>query len=145
MSYSHNSNPLVDVPAVDFIGLLGRCLGNLKIVERVLATFLETGSSDLSQLQIASDNADFAAAVEIAHRFKGSASNVSAKGLTELLIDAERFGHDCDQAELSRTLQAMWIEWEAVRRFAQAFVPSANDSLKQPHGSLEARHACASR
>ncbi|WP_010587817.1 Hpt domain-containing protein [Schlesneria paludicola] len=145
MPYSQSPNPLVDAPAIDFIGLLGRCLGNLKIVERVLATFLETGSSDLHQLQGAADKADYAAIVEIAHRFKGSASNVSAKGLTELLIDAERFGHDQDDIELSRTLQSLWSEWEAVRRFAQAFVPAANESLKHTHGTLETRHACAGR
>lgn len=145
MPYSQSNNPLVDSPVIDFIGLLGRCLGNLKIVERVLATFLETGSSDLQQLQNSADKADYTAIVEIAHRFKGSASNVSAKGLTELLIDAERYGHDQDDAELSRTLQSLWSEWDAVRCFAQAFVPSANESLKHPHATLETRHACAGR
>ena len=145
MPYSNLSNPLKDAPAVDFIGLLGRCLGNLKIVERVLATFLETGSADLQQLQAASDKADYAAVVEIAHRFKGSASNVSANGLTELLIDAERCGHSQDDVELSRTLQALWLEWVAVQRFAQAFVPAANSSFKPVHGTSESRHACAGR
>ena len=62
------------------MALLGRCLGNFKMVEKVLATFRETGLSELNQLEDAMNGSDYQAVEEISHRFKGSASNVVGRG-----------------------------------------------------------------
>ena len=78
MSDSKFSNSADGAQAVDFMALLGRCLGNFKIVERVIETFRDTGMSDLDQLRTAAEVGDFASIVEISHRLKGAASNVSA-------------------------------------------------------------------
>jgi HPt (histidine-containing phosphotransfer) domain-containing protein len=130
------------------MALLGRCLGNFKIVERVIATFQETGRSDLDQLQMAVEQTDYAAVVEIAHRFKGAASNVSAVGLSKALLRAEVAGREVDHPELVKILADLQSEWDIFMRFAHAFAP-ATSSAK--HGSViptqdtsEKRHACAS-
>src|SRR5579872_3307599 len=57
-------------PAVDIMALLGRCLGNFELIVRVLARFRKTGGADLEQLGGAVERSDFAAVVEISHRFK---------------------------------------------------------------------------
>lgn len=147
MSQSNPSNSADGAPAVDFMALLGRCLGNFKILERVIATFRDTGKSDLDQLQIAIDGGDFAAVVEISHRFKGAASNVSATALTKLLIRAELSGREQDRTELMGILTDLQSEWETFLNFAQVFAPATtatkNNSVVQVQEVLETRHACA--
>jgi len=132
---------------VDFMALLGRCLGNFQIVERVITTFRDTGRSDLNQLQLAMERGDFAAVVEVSHRFKGAASNVSAVGLAKLLIRAELSGREQDHVELKRILADLQPEWEAFMNFAQTFAP-AKTTIKhgpvvQTQDTSETRHACA--
>jgi len=148
MSHSKLSNSTESAPAIDFMALLGRCLGNFKIVERVIATFRDTGRSDLNQLQTAIETGDLSVVVEISHRLKGAASNVSATGLTKLLIRAELSGREKDHPELSRILADLKSEWQAFMSFAQVFAPTTAgtelSSIVQTQDILEARHACAS-
>ena len=148
MSHPEPSNSAAEPPAVDFMALLGRCLGNFKIVERVIATFAETGRSDFDHLQIAVEGGDYSAVVEISHRFKGAASNVSATGLTKLLIRAELAGREQDQRKLMQTLAELQSEWDVFMRFAKAFAPSLStehDPVVQMQDITETRHACAGR
>ena len=119
-------NPVKGVISVDINALLGRCMGSFKMVERVLSVFRESGLSDLAQLQSAIEIRDFKSTVEILHRFKGAASNVSATRLFGLLGAAEQFGHEKDTAQLTATLAEIEIEWAGYLRFTQVFAPSAN-------------------
>jgi HPt (histidine-containing phosphotransfer) domain-containing protein len=114
------------------MSLLHRCLGNIKLVERVLAKFRETGSADLEQLEHALEQLDLPAVVEIAHRFKGAASNVSALGLYELAVQIERCGCDLNRAELSALLPQLRSEWKKFLRYSEAFVPTASASPGYP-------------
>lgn len=130
MSHSDPTHPAGEATPIDLMALLGRCLGNFKMVERVLTTFHNTGSLDLNQLEGAIDAADFPAVVEIAHRFKGAASNVSATRLRELLIQTEQVGRNQNQAELILILVQLRSEWEAFERYSQAFAPTTNTVTK---------------
>ncbi len=147
MALSNPSNSADGAPAVDFMALLGRCLGNFRIVERAVATFRDAGRSDLNQLQIAIAGGDYAAVVEISHRFKGAASNVSALGLTKLLIRAELSGQEQDLSELTRILADLQVEWESIMCFVDAFAPAStaveHGTVVQTQDTSEARHACA--
>lgn len=124
MSHPELSNSTNEVPAVDFMALLGRCMGNFKMVERVIATFRDTGMTYLDQLQMAIEEGDFSAVEEISHRFKGAASNVSATGLTKLLFQAEQAGQKQNQAELLLILADLQLDWDEFLKFAQAFAPA---------------------
>lgn len=134
-------------PAVDFIALLGRCLGNFKMVERVLAMFRETGRSDLNQLEDAVKAGDFQAVAEVSHRFKGAASNVSATGLQQMLGRTEKAGRSQDAVELASDLISLREEWQSFLRFAEVFAPTDDTSnpgsVKQSQNLTEAQHACA--
>lgn len=134
-------------PAVDFISLLGRCLGNFKMVERVLAMFRDTGWSDLNQLEDAVKAGDFQSVAEVSHRFKGAASNVSATGLQEMLSRTEKAGRAQDAVELASDLISLREEWQAFIRFAEVFAPTDDASLpgsvKQSQNPTEVQHACA--
>ncbi len=147
MTHSQPSNSTDTDPAIDFMSLLGRCLGNFKILERVLVTFRDTGWSDLNQLEAAIERSDYQVVVDISHRFKGAASNVSATAFTKLLMQAEQFGHERDHFELTRILGELRSEWEAIRRYVQVFAPATNaltlDSPTSTNEISETRHACA--
>lgn len=120
-----------EAPAVDVMSLLGRCLGSIPLTTRVLSKFCETGYSDLEQLGIASEEEDFTNAAEIAHRFKGSASNVSAPGLHALAARAEQLGREQDSTGLNETLDQLREEWDRFLQYARAFTPEACASTCQ--------------
>ena len=143
MSHSESANLAGSVPAIDLMSLLGRCLGNFKMVERVLAAFRDTGLSDLNQLQEALEDSNFQEVTEISHRFKGSAGNVSAKGLHELLTKAEQLGREQNSIELTKVLEQLQSEWMAFERYAQVFAPRATLRSHVPQHSLETLHASA--
>jgi HPt (histidine-containing phosphotransfer) domain-containing protein len=109
--------------AVDIMTLLGRCLGNFELIVRVLARFRKTGGTDVEQLALAIQKSDFAAVVEITHRFKGAAGNISAAGLQKIVAGMEQFGRDQNAVELPGLLSQLQVEWAAFLRFADAFAP----------------------
>jgi HPt (histidine-containing phosphotransfer) domain-containing protein len=147
MSHPELTNTTDGASTIDFMSLLGRCLGNFKIVERAIATFRDAGWSDLNQLQAALEQQDFAAVVEVAHRFKGAASNVSAVGLAKLLLQAERAGRDRDLIELTSVVTDLRVAWDGFQRVVDALAPTTNDSARgsfqRESDVLEASHACA--
>lgn len=149
MSHTQTSNAGEQGSAVDFMALLGRCLGNFKIVERVITTFRETGESDLHELEMAIEEEDYSLVMEISHRLKGASSNVSATGLAKLLLRAEVSGRERNRGELMQVLADLKSEWELFMTFARAFVPSIPSVKLTSYGPhvqkldiAEAHHAC---
>lgn len=136
-----------EAPAVDVMSLLGRCLGNFQIVERVLLTFRATGAADLVQLQEAIERADFTTIADIAHRFQGSASNVSALRLRELLKRAEGLAHEESLPELLMIMSQLPLEWDAVERQCDTIAPASGSSAggiaRQLSRPMETCHAGA--
>ena len=119
-------------PAVDIMALLGRCLGNFELIVRVLARFRKTGSTDLEQFALAIDRSDFVAFVEIAHRFKGAAGNISAAGLHKIATSMEQLGREQNAVELPGLLSQLQVEWEKFLRYADAFAPTVGASQVHP-------------
>lgn len=111
--------------AVDVMALLGRCLGNIELVVRVLDRFRKTGCADLEQIERAVERSDYDAVVQIAHRFKGAAGNTSAPALHKIAAAMEQFGREQNGAELSTVLAQLRSEWENFIQYAEAFAPTA--------------------
>lgn len=136
-----------EVTAIDVMSLLGRCLGNFQMVERVLTTFRTTGAADLTKLQDAIERADFPAIADIAHRFQGASSNVSALRLRELLQRAERLAGERDLTELLMIMSQLPQEWNAFERQCDTIAPASGSSAggpaRQTHRPLETCHAGA--
>lgn len=147
MNISEFSNSTDEAQSVDFLALLGRCLGNFKILERVLVKFHETGWADLNQLQSAIEESNFQLVVDVAHRFKGAASNVSAVVLTKILSEIEQLGIEEKRAELTPALEELRTEWHTFLQFVKAMAPSVGEmepsSVNSKSEISEARHACA--
>lgn len=130
-SRTEKADPAVNA-AVDVMALLGRCLGNFELIVRVLARFRMTGGTDLEQLGHAIERSDFAAVVEIAHRFKGAAGNISAGGLHRIAAGMEQFGQENNAAGLPGLLSQLRTEWQEFLKFADAFAPPGAASQVQP-------------
>ena len=80
MVSDHTDALLPDIP-VDMNDLLGRCLGRLDIVERILQTFHRTIRADLEKLEAAVRASDAEEIAHIAHRMKGASLSIAAHEL----------------------------------------------------------------
>lgn len=134
MDRTTSRNERADSPqeAVDMMALLGRCLGNFELIVRVLGRFRKTGATDLEQLGCAIEGSDFAAVVEIAHRFKGAAGNISAAGLHRIAAGMEQLAREQKADQLPELLSQLEAEWERFLRFADAFAPPVGASSVLP-------------
>jgi HPt (histidine-containing phosphotransfer) domain-containing protein len=121
-------------PAIEMMSLLGRCLGNIDLILRVLSSFRNAGRVDLARLEQAIERADFETIVEVAHRFKGAAGNVSAPGLRKIAVSLEQFGRERNGAAVELALTQFRSEWEEFVRCADAFAPAAGVSASGPAG-----------
>jgi HPt (histidine-containing phosphotransfer) domain-containing protein len=66
---------------LDLEDLKARCLGNMDLVERVLAKFTGQLDQDLDDLEQAVGAGDATRAAHVAHRIKGIAASVAARSL----------------------------------------------------------------
>src|SRR4029078_9636935 len=65
-------------PVIDLDALKARCLGNLELVDRVLAKFTGQVDADRDELDQPIHDRNPAKAAQLAHRIKGSAGSVEA-------------------------------------------------------------------
>ena len=80
--------PSSEIP-VDINDLLGRCLGRLDIVQRILEKFQGVLRGDLQELEDAVHCADADAIAHIAHRMKGASLSVAAHDLKQYAQNIE--------------------------------------------------------
>ena len=95
-------------PVIDLDALKARCLGNLELVDRVLAKFTGQVDADLDELDQAIHDRNPAKAAQLAHRIKGSAGSVEAR---QLYADASR----AEQRALENCLAELPGELERLR------------------------------
>ncbi|MBI3861106.1 MAG: Hpt domain-containing protein [Planctomycetia bacterium] len=123
--------------ALDLMSLLGRCLGNIDLILRVLASFRNAGHADLARLEQAIAQADFATVIEVAHRFKGAAGNVSAPGLRKIAMSLELLGREQNGVGLELALTQLRSEWQEFVRCADAFAPAVSVPAAGPAGTIK--------
>ncbi len=70
--------------------LCNRCLGNIQLVERVVAAFEEGFSADLDQLRSFIVAGQIEEAAKLAHKIKGASANIAAYQLQAVAADIER-------------------------------------------------------
>lgn len=80
-----------------------RCLGNVELIERVLAAFTSGAESDLCVLKNSILEEDRVLTARTAHRIKGSASNAAAYQMSAFAAQIERDVKAEDTSELNAT------------------------------------------
>ncbi len=77
-------------PSIDKVKLLERCLGNSALVEKLRIAFLSSLPSERHLLQDAIEICDLSSVARIAHKLRGTASNMCAIPLSEAAHQVER-------------------------------------------------------
>lgn len=104
-------------PVFEFEDLCSRCLGNLSLIERALEAFGDEFPSEIDRLECACKANQIEDIATLAHRMKGSASNVAALAITKELDFIESAVCRHDMQEVTRACDRLRNEW---RRFAEA-------------------------
>ncbi|MBX3433132.1 MAG: Hpt domain-containing protein [Pirellulales bacterium] len=103
-----------DAHVIEFDELLDRCLGNLELMERAIEAFVAQFPAELDQVEDALARGCKTEAAAVAHRMKGSASNISATALVTEIANLEtaslRSSGDCATQSCSR----LRSEWERL-------------------------------
>lgn len=77
--------------------LVDRCLGKIELAERLVKILADGLPNDLLALQNAIDNGDIAKVASLAHRLKGSTSNMCAERLSNAAANLERAARSSDR------------------------------------------------
>ena len=93
--------------AIDLEALKARFMGNVHLLERVLATFSGQLDADLEELERAILDGDSIAAAQFAHRIKGMSASVEARELSQNASAAEQLARDNCVDELPDYLNRM--------------------------------------
>lgn len=76
---------------IDHKELLRRCMGNQPFAAKILVAFQNQLTGDLDELDEAIEAEDYGRITAIAHRIKGSSSNVSAQRLNRVAAALEDY------------------------------------------------------
>jgi HPt (histidine-containing phosphotransfer) domain-containing protein len=93
--------------ALDIAALKERCMGNLALVERVLAKVAGQLDTDLNALERAIETHNAKQAAKVVHRIKGTAGSVSARHLYLNAALAEQRAQDQPLDDLTTDLARM--------------------------------------
>lgn len=83
-------------PMVDFDELVGRCMGNREIAERLIVKFCRKITADLESMSAGATASDADQVGRLAHGLKGAAANVACKEIRELAEQLEALGRAGD-------------------------------------------------
>jgi PAS domain S-box-containing protein len=106
-------------PAVDYDGLLARCLGDPGLVSKVARKFQETVPQVWDNLCTGFKAGDAAATARYAHSIKGTAGSVSAAQLAGLAAQLESLGREGDLATAETLFGQLATELERCKQELQ--------------------------
>ncbi|MBI5864351.1 MAG: response regulator [Planctomycetes bacterium] len=118
-------------PPFDAQGLADRCLGNLDLIERLLAKFEKQAGAVLDEIERSVHAGNAAETARLAHGFKGSAANLSADALCKLNTELEAIGRAGDLSAAAALLNKLRGEVDRCLRY----VPELVTNLRLKQGS----------
>jgi HPt (histidine-containing phosphotransfer) domain-containing protein len=97
---------------LDLEGLRTRCMGNIELVQRVLAKFRERLPAELAELERLAALRDVEQVASVAHRIKGTSATISARGLRQAAAEIEDLGRAGRETDLPVGLEHLRGQWE---------------------------------
>jgi signal transduction histidine kinase/DNA-binding response OmpR family regulator/HPt (histidine-containing phosphotransfer) domain-containing protein/HAMP domain-containing protein len=79
---------------IDLPSILQRCMGRRELAERLIRKFISQATADAEELERAIHQRDAVKLRMVAHRIKGSAGNVSARGVQDCAGQLESLGRE---------------------------------------------------
>lgn len=108
--------------------LMGRCLGNLDFVERILTIFQSRCEADVAELEEAIQCSDLARVQRISHRLKGACANA---GATNLSIRASELWTAANK-EFTDLLAARFVQFRQEWNECAAILAGEDSTTAQP-------------
>jgi HPt (histidine-containing phosphotransfer) domain-containing protein len=124
---------------LDLRGLYDRCLGNLDLIERVLDKFEQRLPEELDELDRTLELGDAAKIALVAHRIKGSSSNVSAACLQQAAAEIEALSRAGRVAEIPACLPNLREQWQRYVECRATLRPLAPDAAEPDSAPTFAR------
>jgi len=112
------------LPAVDYPGLLRRCLNKPDLAARLLSKLVQQAEQDVVAIATAIQDNDMTLLASVAHRLKGASANVAAEPMRRLASALEEFGRRGEAAKARPLLPQLQLELVRLKR-----LPEAADSL----------------
>jgi len=109
------------IDPVDVEAVLERCMGDMKVLEKVLGKFEEHLPETVKQLRSAVEEGEAKSVVRLAHAIKGAAANASAAKLQTLAAEIEQVAEFASLEKLRSQAESLAAEMKRCL----AFVPSA--------------------
>jgi HPt (histidine-containing phosphotransfer) domain-containing protein len=100
---------------VNLVHIKETTLGDVEFLAELIDIYLDDVPPQLELLRAAVARADSVAASSVAHRLKGSSSNVGAESLSALCDQVERAGRQSHVEKLSRMVPQLEEEFGRVR------------------------------
>ena len=93
--------------SIDTDKLLDRCMGNSELLAKLMTAFSKTLPVERNLLQAAIQSNDLTVVARIAHKLKGTASNMCAQSLSEI-------ANDMEQSARLNQLDSINGQWEKI-------------------------------
>jgi CheY-like chemotaxis protein/HPt (histidine-containing phosphotransfer) domain-containing protein len=119
--------PAISGPPIDAESLLRRCRGKGSLAQRLLAQFDQQLAGQVETLRESLRRSDRDALTRLAHAIKGSAANMSARGLSDAASELERLGAAADFDAAAACLDRLA---DHARRCGD-FIPTAVERVRQ--------------
>lgn len=124
-SQSESKAPPDDHEPLDYTVLINRCNGNTKLVDDVVAKFLQRTPDDLGQMAAEINSGNSEALAALAHRIKGAAATLAAEPLREQAEALEMTGRGGDLTNASQILELMKIRFDELAGYVQTRLAKA--------------------
>ena len=109
---------------IDRKNLLQRCMGNSALEEKLLGTFLETLPKEKNSLREAIENVDLSSVSRIAHKLRGTASNMCAVPLSAAALEVEQAARNNQHDLVSQRWTDLDIHFEKLMDALAAGAPN---------------------
>jgi signal transduction histidine kinase/response regulator of citrate/malate metabolism/HPt (histidine-containing phosphotransfer) domain-containing protein len=116
-------------PPLMWDSLVQRCTGDLEFLRELLEMFDRQADVDLDQIERSVVERDAERTVQLAHRLKGAAANLSAESLRRAAARLEDLGRRNAMDEAQRGFADLRDEREQLRRYLHEFVPLRSGAL----------------
>jgi HPt (histidine-containing phosphotransfer) domain-containing protein len=121
-----------DFVVLDLEGLLNRCMGNIDLVQRLLAKFQQRLPEDLTELETMIEQGNPRQIAGVAHRIKGTSVSMSAQGLANAAAEIEELGRVGRMADIPAGVEHLRCEWERYLRYAAELPPPNSNQENTP-------------
>lgn len=109
------SVPTEDADVFDRVGLMKRMAGNERLVDRIIACFLDDVPIQLLKLRQQLEDGDATSARRQAHTLKGAAANLSANAMRTVAYKAEQAAMQGELDQVAGLLPAIESEFEKLK------------------------------